>query len=125
MGMPRTGAGSMTSSSANQGFSRATRGIRRWSKSRTPQAVLQNRKLVFFESGLSYGNSFRTVPMNSQDQFAAFEFMCRERAALAQKEMEYWLEEAEEWKRLRKSADPIIEGRVTPATGYSRPNFQS
>jgi hypothetical protein len=27
--------------------------------------------------------------------------MCRERAALAKKEMEYWLAEAEEWKQLR------------------------
>jgi len=62
--------------------------------------------------------------MNSQDQFAAFEFMCRERAALAQKEMEYWLAEAEEWKRLRECADPSIEGTVTPATGYSEPNYQ-
>jgi hypothetical protein len=37
--------------------------------------------------------------MNSQEQFAAFEFMCRARASLAEKEMEYWLAEAEEWKQ--------------------------
>jgi hypothetical protein len=30
--------------------------------------------------------------------------MCRERTALAKKEMEYWLAEAEEWQRLN-SAD--------------------
>jgi len=36
--------------------------------------------------------------MNSKDQFAALEGMCRERAALAKKETEYWLAEAEEWK---------------------------
>jgi Phasin protein len=32
--------------------------------------------------------------------------MCRERAALAKKEMEYWLSEAEEWNRLRGTSDP-------------------
>jgi hypothetical protein len=38
--------------------------------------------------------------MNAKSQFAALEIMCRERAAVARKEMEYWQEEAEEWKRL-------------------------
>jgi hypothetical protein len=57
--------------------------------------------------------------MNSQDQFAAFEFMCRARAALAKKEMEYWQAEAEEWKQLRELPDPFTQGRVTPDTGYS------
>lgn len=33
--------------------------------------------------------------------------MCRERAALAKKEMEYWLAEAEERQRLRNSADVL------------------
>jgi uncharacterized protein YdaU (DUF1376 family) len=46
--------------------------------------------------------------MYSKKQFAALERMCRERAALARKEMEsslmeYWLAEAEEWKQLRES----------------------
>ena len=36
--------------------------------------------------------------------------MCRERAAVAKREMEYWLAEADEWKRLRKSPDAFIEG---------------
>jgi hypothetical protein len=36
--------------------------------------------------------------------------MCRERAALARKEMEYWLAEAEEWRKLKESLDPFIEG---------------
>jgi hypothetical protein len=36
--------------------------------------------------------------MNSDSQFAALEIMSRERAALARKEMEYWLAEAEEWR---------------------------
>jgi hypothetical protein len=41
--------------------------------------------------------------MISKDQLSALENMCRERAALAKKEMEYWLTEAEEWKLLRNS----------------------
>jgi hypothetical protein len=47
--------------------------------------------------------------MYSRKQFAALEAMCRELAALARKEMEYslmeyWLAEAEDWKRLKQSA---------------------
>ena len=57
--------------------------------------------------------------MYSRDQFASFEFMCLERAALAKKEMEYWLAEAEEWKQLRENADPLVEGRVFPASGFA------
>ena len=60
--------------------------------------------------------------MNSQEQFAAFEFMCRARASLAEKEMEYWLAEAEQWKQLRELPEPFAQGRVTPHTGYSEPN---
>ena len=48
--------------------------------------------------------------MHSKNQFAALELMCRERAAVAKKEMEYWLAEAKEWKQLRESPDPSIEG---------------
>ena len=56
--------------------------------------------------------------MYSKNQFAALELMCRERAALAKKEMEYslmeyWLAEAEEWKQLRDSLDPFI-GKIVP-----------
>jgi hypothetical protein len=43
--------------------------------------------------------------MYSRNKFAALEAMCRERAALAKKEMDYWLSEAEEWNQLRES-DP-------------------
>jgi hypothetical protein len=60
--------------------------------------------------------------LNSHEQFAAFEFMCRARAALAKKEMEYWLAEAEEWKQLRQLPEPSIQERGTPDTGYSEPN---
>jgi hypothetical protein len=38
--------------------------------------------------------------------------MSREKAALAQKEMEYRLSEADEWKRLQECPDPFIE--ITP-----------
>jgi hypothetical protein len=41
--------------------------------------------------------------MDSKCQFYALEVMCRERTAMARKEMEYWLNEAEEWAQLRKS----------------------
>ena len=49
----------------------------------------------------------------SRTQFAALELMCRERAALAKKEMEYslaeyWLAEAEEWKEFKDLSDPFI-----------------
>jgi hypothetical protein len=57
--------------------------------------------------------------MNSQEQFAAFEFMCRARAALAEKEMEYWLAEAEDWKQLRERPEIFLQGMVMPDTGYS------
>ena len=55
-------------------------------------------------------------PMYSEKQFAALEAMCRERAALARKEMEYslmeyWLVEAEEWKQLKETLEPLL-GRV-------------
>ena len=46
--------------------------------------------------------------MYSKEQFAALEAMCREQAALAGNEMEYWLAEAEEWKQLSQS-DPFKE----------------
>jgi hypothetical protein len=62
--------------------------------------------------------------MNSQEQFAAFEFMCLARAALARKEMEYWLAEAEEWKQLKELPEPFEQGSFTPDTGYSEPNYQ-
>jgi hypothetical protein len=45
--------------------------------------------------------------MNSKSQFAALEMMSRAKAALARKEMEYWLSEADDWKRLQECPDPI------------------
>jgi len=56
----------------------------------------------------------RSSLMYSRAQFAALELMCRERAALAKKEMEYslaeyWLAEAEEWKEFGDLPDPFID----------------
>jgi len=42
--------------------------------------------------------------MDSRSKFGALEAMCREKAALAKKEMDYWLAEANEWKRLREAS---------------------
>jgi hypothetical protein len=41
--------------------------------------------------------------MDSKSRFYALEVMCRGRAAVARKEMEYWLNEAQEWEQLRKA----------------------
>jgi hypothetical protein len=41
--------------------------------------------------------------------FSALEKMCRERAKVAEKEMTYWLAEAEEWARLKNSSSPFRE----------------
>jgi hypothetical protein len=41
--------------------------------------------------------------MYSENQFFALEVMCRERAAIAKREQEYWLEEAKEWARIKLS----------------------
>jgi hypothetical protein len=38
--------------------------------------------------------------MYSNGQFYALEVMCRQRAAFARNEMEYWLNEAEEWTQV-------------------------
>jgi hypothetical protein len=43
--------------------------------------------------------------MDSRSRFAALEAACRDRAALAKKEMDYWLSEASEWKQLREASD--------------------
>jgi hypothetical protein len=43
--------------------------------------------------------------MYSKSQFYDLELMCHQRAAAARKEMEYWLTEAEEWMRLRRSSN--------------------
>ena len=62
--------------------------------------------------------------MYSKEQFAAFGLMCRGRAEVAKKEMEYWLAEAEEWKQLSESPDHFIEGMSDQASGCTEPNYQ-
>ena len=57
--------------------------------------------------------------MNSKSQFAALEVMCRERAALARKELEYWEEEAEEWRRLAESPASSAERALIQIDDYS------
>ena len=57
--------------------------------------------------------------MDSKNQFYALEVMCRERAAVAKKEMIYWLTEAEEWAQFRKSSDQPL-----PAAQASRSNSE-
>lgn len=47
--------------------------------------------------------------MDSSKRFLALETMCRERAQLAKKELEYWLAEAEEWARYKASTVPLAE----------------
>jgi hypothetical protein len=62
---------------------------------------------------------------DSKGHFAALEVMCRERAALARREMKYWLAEAEEWKQPRESRDPFVERRATSTEGFTGSNYQS
>jgi len=70
---------------------------------------LQNGELVLPANGLDWAKPAWESEMNSKSQFAALEAMCHERAALARKEMEYWLAEAAEWSKLKASSDPHIE----------------
>jgi hypothetical protein len=60
--------------------------------------------------------------MYSNDQFAALEIMCRDRAALAKQEMKYWLAEANEWKQLRESPDPFIERMANRSSEPAKTN---
>jgi hypothetical protein len=54
--------------------------------------------------------------MDSKSRFYALEVMSRERAALAQKEMEYWLNEAREWKQLGKATPALMPAPVRKPT---------
>jgi hypothetical protein len=59
--------------------------------------------LVFDITQIESGGTLEES-MDSKNQFYALEVMCRERAAVAKKEMIYWLTEAEEWAQFRKSS---------------------
>jgi hypothetical protein len=84
--------------------------------------MLRKGKLARIKGELPSLIHFWRVLLNSQDQFAGYEYMCRARPALARKEMEYWLAEAEEWKQIRELPEPFIPARDTPDTGYSESN---
>jgi hypothetical protein len=62
--------------------------------------------------------------MNSKSQFAALEIMCGERAALAKKELEYWLAEAEQWKLLKESSGSSIESIPVQLDWYAELSSQ-
>jgi hypothetical protein len=48
--------------------------------------------------------------MDPRTRFAALEIACREQARVAQDDVKYWLNEADEWARLKeKAAGPMIE----------------
>ena len=51
--------------------------------------------------------------MYSKSQFYSLEVMCRERAAAATKEMDYWLAEAEEWAQVRLACNYGSEEPLT------------
>ncbi len=59
-----------------------------------------------FLSPLAVRQSWGSI-MRTKNNFAAQEGMCLERASVAKREMEYWLSEAAEWKKLRESSDPF------------------
>ena len=48
--------------------------------------------------------------------------MCRERAAIAKREMEYWLAEADEWKQLNKTIAPSPEEVPVQLDWCAEPN---
>jgi hypothetical protein len=65
--------------------------------------------------------------MYSTDEFASLEIMSRERAVLAEREMEYWFAEAqywfaeaEEWRQLREP--PVTERDTICSTDAARSN---
>ena len=47
--------------------------------------------------------------MGANNRFKALEAMCREKAAEAEREMKYWMEEANEWKRLSETSVHHVE----------------
>jgi hypothetical protein len=48
--------------------------------------------------------------MDPRTRFAALEIACREQARVAQDDARYWLNEADEWARLKdKAAGPMVE----------------
>ena len=54
-----------------------------------------------------------TAMENRGRNFSTLEKMCLERARSAEKEMKYWLAEAEEWARLKNSSTPFADVSAT------------
>lgn len=51
--------------------------------------------------------------------FNTLEKMCRERARMAEKEMHYWLAEAEEWARLKNCSGVLAEREAVQLDCFS------
>jgi hypothetical protein len=47
--------------------------------------------------------------MDARTRFAALEMMCRERARMAERDVKYWLAEADEWARFKQAVNLPIE----------------
>jgi hypothetical protein len=54
-----------------------------------------------------------TAMEERERNFGTLEKMCLERAKMAEKEMNYWLAEAEEWARLKSASVPFAESPAT------------
>src|SRR3954465_252171 len=54
-------------------------------------------------------------------EFCCVRTMCRLKAATAKREMEYWLAEAEEWRKQQESSDPSKEAFPFSSTGLNIP----
>ncbi len=53
--------------------------------------------------------------MDPKSRFYAIEVMCRERAAVAKKDLEYWLAEVEEWALLGQSCNQRAPSSSEPS----------
>jgi hypothetical protein len=62
--------------------------------------------------------------MYSKSQFYTLEAMCRQRAAVAQKEMEYWLNEADEWTQFSAVA-PLVPALHAGEPDTEKPDTSS
>ncbi len=45
--------------------------------------------------------------MDARTRYAALEAACREQACAAQNEVRYWMNEADEWARLKEKAESV------------------
>jgi hypothetical protein len=59
--------------------------------------------IIFFEA---FSGGLAAMEQRGRN-FSTLEKMCLERAKAAEKEMKYWLAEAEEWERLKNACSPF------------------